>query len=157
VWLKLKEGLAKGKIDDLTFKLLDSVDGDAKIPQATQRQEHLEMFVLLGDPALKLPRIADTVKLQVKGKIEPGAMITVSGTTSEKLSGGTVRLTLERPLTGEPLDMKPLPAEAGERQKVTRENHERANRFVLLEDKAAAKAGRFEATLRLPEKLPWPK
>jgi hypothetical protein len=157
VWLKLKEGLAKGKIDDLTFKLLDSVDGDAKIPQATQRQEHLEMFVLLGDPALKLPRIADSMKLQVQGKIEPGGTIAVSGMTSEKLNGGRVRLTLERPVTGEPLDMKPLPVEAAERAKVMRENHERANRFVLQEDKVPVKDGHFEMRVRLPDKLPWPK
>jgi hypothetical protein len=157
VWLKLKQGLAKGKIDDLTFKLLDSVDGDPKIPQTTQRQEHLEMFVLLGDPALKLPRITDSVKLQVQGKIEPGAMITVSGTVPDNLNGGTVRLTLERPLTGEPLDMKPLPPEATERVKVMRENHERANRFVVQEDKPSVKDGHFEAKLRLPDKLPWAK
>src|SRR5262249_33807767 len=47
-WLGLKAGLAKGKIDALTYRLLDGVDGDKRIPQATQRQEHLEMFVLLG-------------------------------------------------------------------------------------------------------------
>jgi hypothetical protein len=157
VWLKLKHGLAKGKIDDLTFKLLDSVDGDPKIPQATQRQEHLEMFVLLGDPALKLPCMADAVKLQVQGKIESGGSITVTGSVPDNLTGGTVRLTLERPLTGEPLDMKPLPPEAAERAKVMRENHERANRFVLQEDKRSVKDGRFEAKLRLPDKLPWPK
>lgn len=157
VWLKLKEGLAKGKIDDLTFKLLDSVDGDAKIPQATQRQEHLEMFVLLGDPALKLPRIAATIKLQMQGKIEPGGKITVSGVTPETLKGGTVRLTLERPLTGEPQGMKPLPVEAIERQKAMRENHDRANRFVLFEDKVPVKDGHFETRLQLPDKLPWPK
>ena len=34
--------------------MLDAVDGDSAIPQATQRLEHLEMFTLLGDPALKL-------------------------------------------------------------------------------------------------------
>ena len=57
-WLRVKHGVAKGKIDDLSYRLLDAVDGDSTIPQATQRLEHLEMFLLLGDPALRLPQVS---------------------------------------------------------------------------------------------------
>ena len=71
-WLAIKQGLARGKIDDLTYRMLDAVDGDAHIPQATQRLEHLEMFVLLGDPALRLPVVSQDVEL-VLGERTPVA------------------------------------------------------------------------------------
>jgi hypothetical protein len=156
LFLKLKQGIARGKIDELTFRLLDAVDGDAKIPQATQRQEHLEMFLLLGDPALRLPRVEEAVQLKATGRIEPGGTINISGQVSERLNEARVRLTLERPLTSEPLGLKPLPADQGaERQQTMLANHDRANRFVLVEQKLSAKECRFETQLQLPEQLPW--
>ena len=42
------------------------MDGDGNIPQATQRLEHLEMFTLLGDPALKLAATPADLKLKPK-------------------------------------------------------------------------------------------
>ncbi|HJT78915.1 MAG TPA: C25 family cysteine peptidase, partial [Gemmataceae bacterium] len=38
-YLRLKENLAHGKIDPLSFRLLDAVDGDSRIPLADQRLE----------------------------------------------------------------------------------------------------------------------
>ena len=73
-WLKIQEGLAKGPIDALTFTLLDAVDGDSSIPQATQRKEHVEMFVLLGDPALRLPVLPSDCRLVLRrsGQVASG-------------------------------------------------------------------------------------
>ena len=65
--------MAKGNIDDLTFHLLDAVDGDGDIPQATQRLEHLEMFTLLGDPALKLAATPADLKLEADGRDGAGS------------------------------------------------------------------------------------
>jgi hypothetical protein len=62
-WLAMLEGVAAGKIDFLSYRMLDAVDGDSRIPQAIQREEHLEMFVLLGDPALRLPELAGNICL----------------------------------------------------------------------------------------------
>jgi hypothetical protein len=78
-WLALEAGLARGKIDALTYRLLDGVDGDPNIPQPAQRQEHLEMFVLLGDPALRLPAVPQDVDVQAVGGVAPGQPLTVRG------------------------------------------------------------------------------
>jgi hypothetical protein len=156
-WLRLKENLAKGKIDGISFWLLDKADGDPNIPQATQRLEHLEMFVLLGDPVLRLPVIATDVKLTVAGMVEASGTITVTGLVPERLAGGNVRVTLERPLTSEPADLEGLPEKKDERAAVMLANHERANRFVLVAREATIKDGRFEVKLEVPGKAPWPR
>jgi hypothetical protein len=156
-WLALEKGLASGKIDDLSYKLLDSVDGDAKIPQATQRREHLEMFVLLGDPALRLPVLPADVRLETDGELAAGKTLTVKGEVPARLAGAAVRVTVERSLTSEPADLQPLPKEPAEQARVMLANHERANRFVLAAKEVKARDGRFEAALELPPKLPWPR
>src|SRR5579884_3742738 len=108
-WLAIKNGLAKGKIDDLTFRLLDAVDGNKAIPQATQRQEHLEMFVLLGDPALRLPRMPEDVEVKTEQGITPGQKLNVSGKVPARLAGARLRLTLERTVNSVPEDLEAVP------------------------------------------------
>ncbi len=154
-FLALKRGLAKGKIDPLTFRLLDAVDGDSSIPQAVQRQEHEEMFVLLGDPALRLPWLPRDVKLSADGPAA-GGRLTVQGTAPARLEGAKVELTLERPRDtdpAEPVAVPPAPAE--ERAKALARRHEAANDFVLAKKEVTIKDGHFEAALELPAKLPW--
>jgi hypothetical protein len=157
-WLAIENGVARGKIDDFTFRLLDAVDGDKTIPQATQRQEHLEMFVLLGDPALRLPIVPADVELTVEETITSGETLTVSGKLPERLAGARVRLTLERTVNSVPDDLETMPKEAGAlRDRIMLANHDRANRFVLATSEATVKDGRFEAKLDVPAKLPWPR
>jgi hypothetical protein len=156
-WLRLKESLAKKKADPLTFPLLDAVDGDGRIPLADQRLEHLEMFVLLGDPALRLPVLRSDVRLALDGKPGPGETVTVRGEAPERLAGARVLLTLERLPGSEPADLQPLPAKGAERDRVMLANHERANDFILASREVQIQDGRFEARLELPKKLPWPK
>ncbi len=156
VWLGVKSGLAKGKMDALTFQLLDAVDGDSTIPQATQRLEHLEMFLLLGDPALKLPVLAEDIQLKVNDTPGAGKTITVHGTAPARLAGARVRLTLERPLTSTAPDLQPLPREVSPEQSgVMLANHERSNRFVLATQETTVRDGQFEVRVPLPEKVPW--
>jgi hypothetical protein len=158
LWLGLKEGLAKGKIDTITYGLLDAVDGDKNIPQDVQRREHLEMFVLLGDPALRLPALPADVKLTIDGDAAPGKSITVRGVVPDRLAKATVRLSLERPASSEPLGLETLPKAAGEkRQRIMRANHERANRFSVATTENFVNDGRFEARLPIPEEAPWPR
>jgi hypothetical protein len=156
-FLRLKSNLASGKIDAFTFKLLDAVDGDSRIPLADQRREHLEMFLLLGDPALKLPLLPLDVKLSGPSKISAGEPLTVQGELPERLAGAAVRLTLERPASSEPADLQPLPATGEERDRVMLANHERANRFVLASREVTAAGRGFEARLEVPARLPWPR
>jgi len=155
VWRKVQRGVGRGAIDPISFKVLDAVDGDSTIPQATQRREHLEMFLLLGDPALKLPSIAEDVKLTVAENVRAGDMLIVTGEAPRRLAGAKVRLTLERPLSSDPAELQPLPEDRKDRVKVMRANHERANRFEVVTGEATIKDGRFEAKLALPEKMPW--
>jgi hypothetical protein len=55
-WLAVQAGLAEGPIDTFTFNLYDQADGTkGTVPLEVQRREHLEMWMLFGDPALRLP------------------------------------------------------------------------------------------------------
>jgi hypothetical protein len=167
-WLAIKNGLARGKIDDFTFRLLDSVDGDKTIPQTIQRQEHLEMFVLLGDPALRLPLLPADVDLKSEAAVAPGEALTVRGEVPERLAGARVRVTLERTVNSVPDDLESMPPPlsppklggdkgSAARDRVMMVNHEHANRFVLATCECVAKDGSFEAKLAAPAKLPWPR
>jgi hypothetical protein len=155
-FLALKRGLAKAAIDPLTYRLLDAVDGNASIPQAVQRQEHQEMFVLLGDPALRLPWLPRDVKLSADGQAAPGGKLTVSGTAPARLEGAKVALTLERPRDSDPAEVVAIPkGPADARAKALTRRHEAANDFVLARRDVTVKDGRFEAALDLPTRLPW--
>jgi len=155
-FLGLKRGLARGKIDGLTFRLLDAADGDSSIPQAVQRQEHQEMFVLLGDPALRLPWLPRDVKLSADGPAAPAARLTLKGTAPARLEGAKVHVTLERPRDSDPAEPVVVPKGPGEeRAKALTQRHEAANDFVLARKELTVKDGRFEAGLDLPAKLPW--
>src|SRR6202035_5336870 len=139
------------------YRMLDAVDGDSRIPQATQREEHLEMFVLLGDPALRLPETAGGIRLEPLPGLAPGKTFTVRGWLPERLRGGSVRVSLERSPASLPAGLLPLPAKPGaERDRVMLANHRRANRFAVAEKEAAARGLAFEATLEVPAKLPCP-
>jgi peptidase C25-like protein len=154
-WLALLDGLANGSIDSLTFSLLDKVDGDSSVPQATQRQEHLEMFVLLGDPALRLPTLPGDVKLKSPVSVRAGTTLAVEGTLPPRLAGARVCVTLERAPGSAPVDLEPLPKEAGPvRDRVMRSNHDKANRLVLAEAEVVSNALSFTANLDVPKKLP---
>ncbi len=55
-WLAVQNGIASGEINPFIFYLYDQADGSqGKIPLDLQRLEHLEMWILLGDPATQLP------------------------------------------------------------------------------------------------------
>jgi hypothetical protein len=155
-FLALKRGLAKAKIDALTFRVLDAVDGNGTIPEAVQRREHEEMFVLLGDPALRLPWLPRDVKLTADGPAAPGSQLTVRGTAPARLEGAKVRLTVERSRDSDPAELVVVPRETGEeRAKALVRRHEAANEFVVASAEVTVKDGRFEAAPELPAKLPW--
>jgi hypothetical protein len=154
-WLRVEESLAHGKMDPLTFRLLDAVDGDGRIPLAEQRLEHVEMMVLLGDPALRLPSLPQDVELSAVETVAAGAEVKVSGRAPARLEGARVEVTLERPASSTPADLEPVPARGPERDRAMRANHDRANRFALASAEAVVRDGRFEASLEAPARLPW--
>jgi hypothetical protein len=153
-WLACLQGVARGKINPITYRLLDAVDGDPRIDQATQRQEHLEMFVLLGDPALRLPRATARLDWEVADRVRPGQTVRVTGTLPPQLAGAEVEIELARTPASAPLGLQPVPKADG--AAILRANFARANQFRLVHQSTTAVAGSFALDLQLPQTLPWP-
>src|ERR1019366_2785398 len=110
-WLAVQDGLAEGEIDPTTFGLLDMADGTGgKVPLPVQRREHLEMWTLFGDPALRLPILPLTISMKATNSASPARRIDIEGKLPEKLAGATVRVALERALGARPGDLQPLPS-----------------------------------------------
>jgi hypothetical protein len=151
-WLASLNGVANGKIDFFTYRMLDAVDGDPKIPQATQRQEHLEMFVLLGDPATRLPSVANDIELSLPDAVSPGGSLRLRGTLPDRLAGAAVEVVVERTPASVP---EGLLAEKGEKAMLA--NFERANRFEVARTTLLTRGRSFGTDLELPATLPWPR
>jgi hypothetical protein len=157
-WLAAKGGLARGKMDEEDFRLYDEADGSrGKVPLAKQRLEHLEMWVLLGDPALRLPGRPPAIRLATAATASAGNAVTVTGSVPARFVETAVRLTLERPLGSVPVGLEPLPKDPTKAREVMMANHERANSVVLATYEVRPRDGRFECSLKLPAKLPWPR
>lgn len=159
-WLAVQAGLAHGKMDPGAFALLDMADGSiGKTPLAVQRLEHLEMWLLLGDPALRMPVMLDDIALSASGPVTPGSNLKVSGTLPARLNNAAVHLTLERPLNSAAPAIEPLPPSAPEnrqaREGVYLANHRRANTYILAEADTIAAGTTFAASLAVPATLPW--
>jgi hypothetical protein len=148
-WLAVQAGLAEAPMEDLVFRCLDQIDGSkGKVPLSVQRREHLEMWLLLGDPALRLPIPPLDVTLQTPGPVVAGKKITVCSTLPDRLAGATVHVTLERPSDAKPAGVDNAGAPAAE-------NCARANNFVLTAGDARLTGNHFTCTLRPPAELPW--
>jgi hypothetical protein len=154
-WLAQLDGVARGKIDFLGYRLLDAVDGDPRIPQAIQRQEHLEMFVLLGDPALRLPQWPGGITLDAPHSVRAGQALHLRGRLPAGLESARVEVRLERRVGTRLAGLLPVPRQPGaDRDRALLANHERANQFGLAAVTIAARDGRFEATLDVPADAP---
>ena len=163
-WLAMQRGLASDPIDALTFWMFDQADGSrGRATLEEQRLEHLEMWMLLGDPAMTLPVRRATLQLKVASpagpteEAAPGGGIVISGKLPAALAGSRVQLTVARPLGSFTPGLKSLPADAAQVREVMLANHKLANEVVLLDLQVAPeKDGQFAGVLQLPEKLPWP-
>ncbi len=157
-WLAMKGGIAKGRISRLTFFLYDRADGSGgKVPLKRQRLEHLEMWTLLGDPALRIPLEPLDIDLQVDGILTPGTRIRVRGALPPSLATGDVpvRVSVERAFGTVPPELPPLPTEPGEaRDRAMRERHALTNDVTIRTSDVTANAGRFEVSLELPAVIP---
>jgi hypothetical protein len=161
-WLAVQSGLGRGKIDDATFALADAVDGSGgKVPLAVQRREHLEMWTLLGDPALRLPLVPFQIPLEVIGALTPGSQVTVNGSVPECLSSAIVQLSLERPLLTPPAGLEKLPENSptnrDNREHAALRNFTKANTYVLTKAEAKPSESRFTCQLQVPRDVPWSK
>ncbi|MEO5915058.1 MAG: C25 family cysteine peptidase [Luteolibacter sp.] len=97
LWLGVQQGLARGKINAATFAILDRADGtDGKIPLDQQRLEHLESWMLLGDPAMPLLPPPSVIQINPPPAPVQGQPFVVTGTLPAGLAGAGVHVTLER-------------------------------------------------------------
>jgi hypothetical protein len=56
-WTTIQDAIATERMAPLTFAVFDCIDGsNGKTNLSQQRKEHLEMWSLLGDPAMRMPR-----------------------------------------------------------------------------------------------------
>jgi hypothetical protein len=56
-WTTIQGAIAREPMAPLTFAIFDHIDGSSgRTNLARQRKEHLEMWSLLGDPAMRMPR-----------------------------------------------------------------------------------------------------
>ena len=159
-WLAVQAGLARGKMDAGTFALLDFADGSGgKMPLPVQRLEHLEMWLLLGDPALCLPAIREGITMSAAGPVTPGSNLKVSGVLPDNFSGAAVHLTLERPLDSTSPVLETVPPNSPEnreaRERIYIANHQRANTYVLTQADTVATNKNFSAMMAVPAALPW--
>ena len=117
------------------------------------------MWMLLGDPALRLLIPPLDISLEVAGPVAAGRKITVNGVLPGRLVGATVRVSIERPLASVPVDLENLPAESPDnrsaRERAAVDNHERANNVVLATAEARLNGNRFTCPVELPPRLPW--
>ncbi|MCC6512027.1 MAG: hypothetical protein IT423_23215, partial [Pirellulaceae bacterium] len=94
-WLSIAGGLGVGKMDPLTFWLYDQADGSrGAVPLDKQRLEHLEMWTLLGDPALKIPYLESTLDVDVKAEIGSSEVV-IEFEVPEMLVGGSCELQVQ--------------------------------------------------------------
>ena len=100
LWLGVARGLAQGPIDGATFWLYDRADGsNGTVPLDAQRLEHLEMWTLLGDPAMRLPLLPRSIELRAA---VDGDTVEVTGRMPAGLAATGVHVALERRLGSTP-------------------------------------------------------
>jgi hypothetical protein len=156
LWMSMIRNLAKGPINPILLRLLNEVDGDPKVPHAIRRKEHLEMFVLLGDPAFKLPAVGHRLKLEMAAEVSPGAKVTIQAAIPRELVGAKGFLTLERAPTDPPAGLKPLPPEGdADREAVMVANHEASNRTVLASQAVQVAGDSTRVEVEVPSRCPW--
>ncbi|MES2705289.1 MAG: C25 family cysteine peptidase [Verrucomicrobiota bacterium] len=161
LWHGTREGLAKEEISSAEFAMLDMSDGTGgRVPLAAQRLEHLESWMLLGDPAMPLLPPAPAIKLTVSGEPAAGGMLTVSGTLPASAaasltgSGLALRVTFERQPGTVRQDLPEVPETGDARLTAARERRQLSENVVLAAGEVKAEKGAFTTSLQLPSPLP---
>lgn len=152
LWQAVLEGIESAPISASEFAMLDMADGSqGKVPLDHQRAEHLEMWMLLGDPAMTLvpppPPLAITA-------VASEEAVAVSGPLPETSNGTTLRITLERHPSVIPVNLPAIPPSGPERQAAARERRRLVNDVVLASAEVVASGPAFSVSLPLPNPAP---
>ncbi len=154
-WQGAQKGLAEGKIDAADFQMLDMADGsDRKIPLETQRLEHLESWMLLGDPAMPLVPARLPITLKATSAPVAGSPLEISGDLPPALAGATLRITLERQPGTVRTDLPEVPTSGEPRRIATQKRRALSNDTIIAATEATAEVTSFKATLPIPATLP---
>jgi len=159
-WLAAASGLARGDMDAATFSLMDMADGsNGKESLATLRREHLQMWMLLGDPAMLLPMLPGDVTIEAPGIVEAGKTLSLTAILPRRLENAAVSVTLERPANSHPVGLKQFPAPTAknwrEVSQIVVSNNARANDYVIASASVVARGNRVTTAFTLPDNLPW--
>ena len=136
---------ARSKTIDALAQMLNPASQDL----AVERAEHLDLFNLIGDPLLKLPRAA-TATINVAREARPGETIEVSGTSPIE---GDVEVDLV--VRRDRLTFRPAARNKYENSPAARAEYQqtyaRANDTRLSSQKTRAVKGTFSVQLTVPE------
>jgi hypothetical protein len=115
-------------------------------------KDDIQLYNLLGDPALALPFPRGAIALEAKGQAVPGKKLTVRGHTDDLKDGkAIVTFEIERKrIRGEIAAVDPEKPGA---EKTIAKNYQMANDKVVARVETKVEGGAFEATLALPKDL----
>jgi hypothetical protein len=139
-WLGVQAGLARAKMNQFTFWLYDMADGSGgKVPLVRQRKEHLEMWTLLGDPAMQLPLLKSTLDIESADQVEAGNALKVVVRVGKKdYEGAMATVTIESRYVPTAGRQKQVSAVFGE---------------VICKQIATVQHGQVRCEIQLPEQL----
>jgi hypothetical protein len=115
---------------------------DAK-KREQERMEHLFLYNLLGDPAMRIP-LPSAMEIECAEEIEPGGRLTIVGVSPVQ---GEAHFELVAPRRAD------MPPREGDRPEDFRLAYERANSRTRAEANISAAKGRIEGQLELPADL----
>lgn len=151
-WRAAQQGLEKAEISPTEFAMLDMADGTGgKVPLEQQRAEHLEMWMLLGDPAM--PLMPKPPHIELKATVS-GTSLAVSGSVPAAFAGSTVRLTLERHPGAVPARLPTVPATGASRIQATRDRRRLATEVSFASADTKSDAANFTANIPIPDDAP---
>jgi hypothetical protein len=153
-WEGVQHGLREGQIDEADFKMLDMADGSGgKLTLEAQRAEHLESWMLLGDPAMPLLTKALPIELHANASAS-GNEVEIMGELPPSLSNARLRLIIERHPGNIRTDLPEVPPSGEPRREATRKRRALSNDHALATTELTAEGTAFKATLPLPSSLP---
>ncbi|MFN0127968.1 MAG: C25 family cysteine peptidase [Verrucomicrobiales bacterium] len=153
LWQSVLKGIESAPISASEFAMLDMADGSqGKVPLDQQRAEHLEMWMLLGDPAMTV--VPPPPPLAVTARASEESIVAVSGQLPEASQGMILRITLERHPSVIPPDLPAIPPSGPERQAAARERRRLANDVVFASTEVVASGLAFSVSLPLPNPPP---
>lgn len=120
------------------------------------KQTHLRMFVLLGDPALRIRYVPHRARLRIapSSSPRPGGRLTVTARIPTP-AAGLARFTLETRRSVILGRLRPVPPDTDPRRdRVLLDNHRVANDKVVATRLVSYQGGRARVTLPVPRHLP---